>query len=156
MSLAVCNFVRLKIPGGSYTAFAYQNFFINESKSYGGASYNFLPFGITNGAGKKGGDRSSTSLVLTPNPISVNVLAEATEGNYLLEVKTVEVNPISLSLQALITSELWYVTRMEYDTEKVVLQLSSPLDAVDGQVPRRYLSSKLVGALPTTGRMSMN
>lgn len=155
MTFAVCNFIRLKVPGGEYTQHSYQNFFVNESKTYGSTSYKFLPFGITNGAGKKGGDRSSTSLVLSPNAITINVLAEATDLTYLLEVKTVEVEPLTMSVGALITSELWAVGRMEFDTEKAILQLSSPLDAVDAQVPRRYLSSVLVGGIPTTGRLSM-
>lgn len=154
MAFAVCNFIRLKVPGGPYTAFNFQNFFINEPKQYNGATYNFLPFAITNGTGKKGGDRSNASLVLSTNPIAINVLAEASEAPYILEVRTLEVDPLSLTLQALITNELWSVSRMEFDFEKAILQLSSPLDAVDAQVPRRLLSSTLVGSLPTSGRLA--
>lgn len=156
MAIAYCNFIRLKIPGGSYTAYAYQNFFINEAKVYNSASYNYLPFIITSGAGRKGGDRSNSSLVLTPNAISINVLAEAAESYYLLEVNTVEVDALTLSLLQLITQDLWVINRMEFDTEKVILQLASPLDAVDGQVPRRYLSNVLVGSLPTSGRLALS
>lgn len=156
MALAICNFIQLRNPGGAATGFSYQNFFINQSSSVGGITYRFLPFAITSGAGKKGGDRASTSLVLTPNAISINVLAQAAESRLLLQNRTYEVDPIAISLRGLITDELWSITRMEHDTEKVILQLSSPLDAVGNQVPRRYLSNKLVGSLPTSGRLSMS
>ena len=155
MAIALCNCIRLKVPGGAFTGYAYQNFFINQSRSAGGVSYGFLPFAVTNGGGKKGGDRSSSALAVSPNAISINVFAEAAESNLLLEVRTYEVNAQTLAIGALITDELWSISRMEFDHEKVVLQLVSPLDAVDAQVPRRYLSNKLVGALPTTGRLSL-
>lgn len=154
MAVAICNFIRFKNRGSSYTSYAYQNFFVNSNRSYSGVSYTFLPFGIGGGAGKKGGDRSNSVLACASNAISVNVFAEACDKGWLLEVKTVEVDPLTLSLQALISSELWFASSMESDTERTLLQLASPLDAVGGEVPRRYLSSTLVGALPTTGNLS--
>jgi len=39
------------------------------------------------------------------------------------------------------------------DTERIILKLSSPLDATKGNVPRRRLTTGLVGALPTTGSL---
>lgn len=156
MAIAICNCIRLKRAGGSYTGYAYQNFYVSQSRQIGGITYNFLPFAVTNGAGKKGGDRSTTSLVATPNGISVNVFAEASEGDFLMEVKTYDVDVQTLTVQSLITEELWSINRMEFDNEKVILQLVSPLDAVDAQVPRRYLGARLVGSIPTTGRLSMS
>ena len=35
------------------------------------------------------------------------------------------------------------------------LRLSSPLDAISGDVPRRRLTEKLVGALPSTGQIQL-
>lgn len=154
MTVAVCNFIRFKNRGGSYTAYAYQNFFISETRNYQNAAHSFLPFGLTSGAGKKGGDRTNNALAAPPGPITVNIFAEACDNSWLLEVKTVEVDPLTLSLQALITQELWFVSAMESDVQRTVLQLASPLDAVAGQVPRRYLSSTLVGALPTSGNIT--
>jgi hypothetical protein len=154
MAVAICNFIRFKNRGGAFTNFAYQNFFVNSNRSYSGAGYSFLPFALGNGAGKKGGDRSNSVLACSSNPISVNIFAEACDKGWLLEAKTVEVDPITLALQALISSELWFASSMESDTERTLLQLASPLDAVGGQVPRRFLSSTLVGALPTTGNIT--
>lgn len=155
MAIAICNFIRFKNRGGAYTSYAYQNFFIGETRTYQNAVYAFLPFALTTGAGKKGGDRSSNALGCPANPISVNIFAEACDEGWLVEAKTVEVDPLTLSLQALITSELWFASSMELpDVQRSVLRLSSPIDAVDGQVPRRYLSSVLVGSLPTSGNLA--
>lgn len=154
MSIAICNFMRLKERSGTATSYAYQNFFINETRSYQGVSYGFLPFGLTTGAGKKGGDRSSNALTAPLSPISVNIFAEACDKGWLVEVKTVEVDPITLSLLSPITSEQWFCISLGVDVQRAVLQLASPLDAVNGQVPRRYLSSNLVGSLPTSGNLA--
>lgn len=155
MAVAVCNFIRFKNRGGAYTSYAYQNFFIGETRTYQNAVYSFLPFALASGAGKKGGDRSNNALGCPANPISINIFAEACDKGWLLEAKTVEVDPLTLSIQSLITSELWFVSSMELpDVQRSVLQLSSPIDAVNGQVPRRYLSSGLVGALPTSGNLA--
>jgi hypothetical protein len=154
MAVAVCNFIRFKNRGGDYTSYAYQNFFVNTSRTYQSILYDFLSFGMTGGSGKKGGDRSNNVLACGSSPISVNLFAEACDKGWLLEVKTVEVDPLTLSLQGLITSELWFASSMESDVQRTILQLASPLDAVDGQVPRRYLSSALVGALPTSGNLT--
>jgi hypothetical protein len=42
------------------------------------------------------------------------------------------------------------------DTTAIKLRLISPLDAVQGQVPNRRITEGLVGALPTTGNISIS
>jgi hypothetical protein len=58
--------------------------------------------------------------------------------------------------EALITTENWRVASYNLDVTKVVLRLTSPLDAVKAQVPRRTLSTNLVGALPTSGALVLS
>ena len=47
------------------------------------------------------------------------------------------------------------VTGFEHDSNRLGLRLSSPLDAISGDVPRRRLTEKLVGALPSTGQIQL-
>ena len=152
-SFAFVNYSRFLTSAGVATAYAYQNFSINQSRAYGGVTYQFAPFAYTLGAGSKGGDRSDSSLVAGLDPISVNLFAEAVEDRYLLEVKTVSLDPETFVDDALIRTELWRVAQYEMDTERVILKLSSPLDATKGDIPKRRLTTKLVGALPSTGRL---
>jgi hypothetical protein len=152
-SFAFVNYSRFLTSAGVATAYAYQNFSINQPRIYSGVTYQFAPFAYTLGAGSKGGDRSDSSLVAGLDPISVNLFAEAVEDRYLLEVKTVSLDPETFADDALIRTELWRVAQYEMDTERIVLKLSSPLDATKGDIPKRRLFTKLVGALPSTGSL---
>ena len=155
-TFAFVNYSRFLTAAGAPTAYAYQNFSINQSRTYGGVTYQFAPFGYTLGAGSKGGDRSDSSLVAGLDQISVNLFAEAVEARYLLEVKTVSLDPETFADDAPIRIELWRVAQYEMDTERVVLKLSSPLDATKSDIPKRRLSTKLVGALPSTGSLEIS
>jgi hypothetical protein len=154
VSISLVQYVRFKTRAGSYTGTPYQNFFINETKSYGGVTYSYAPFAIAINAGSKGGDRSENSLIAPNSAISVNLFAEAVLQSYLLEVKTMQLSVADFSDVALISDELWRVASLNSDEENVTLRLMSPLDAVRGQVPRRILTSSLVGSLPTSATLT--
>ena len=150
---AFVNYVRFKTQANAYTGTPYQNFSINEQRVYDGITYSFAPFAIASGGGARGGDRSSASLVSGTDALSVNLFAEAVQNRYMLEIKTVSLDPLTFADEALVASEIWRVASYEMDTTRVVLRLTSPLDAVKAQVPRRTLSTTLVGALPTSGAL---
>ena len=150
---AFVNYVRFKTQADAYTGTPYQNFSINESRTYSGVTYNFAPFAISSGGGARGGERSSASLVAGTDAISVNLFAEAVQNRYMLEIKTVSLDPLTFADEALVASEIWRVASYDMDPTRVVLKLTSPLDAVKAQVPRRTLSTALVGALPTSGAL---
>src|SRR5210317_354872 len=150
---AFVNYVRFKTQADAYTGTPYQNFSINESRTYSGVTYSFAPFAVSSGGGARGGERSSASLVAGTDAISVNLFAEAVQNRYMLEIKTVSLDPLTFADEALVASEIWRVASYDMDTSRVVLKLTSPLDAVKAHVPRRTLSTALVGALPTSGAL---
>ena len=150
---AFVNYVRFKTQADAYTGTPYQNFSINEQRVYDGITYSFAPFAVSSGGGARGGERSSASLVAGTDAISVNLFAEAVQNRYMLEIKTVSLDPLTFTNEALVASEIWRVASYDMDTTRVVLKLTSPLDAVKAQVPRRTLSTALVGALPTSGAL---
>jgi hypothetical protein len=150
---AFVNYVRFKTQADAYTGTPYQNFSINEQRVYDGITYSFAPFAVSSGGGARGGDRSSASLVAGTDALSVNLFAEAVQNRYMLEIKTVSLDPLTFADEALVASEIWRVASYDMDTTRVVLRLTSPLDAVKAQVPRRTLSTALVGALPTSGAL---
>lgn len=152
-TFAFVNYARFLQASGTPTAYAYQNFSINQSRIYSSVTYAFAPFGYTLGAGSKGGDRSDSSLVAGLDQLAVNLFAEAVESRWLLEIKTVSLDPETFADDVLVRTELWRVAQYEMDTQRVILRLSSPLDATKGDIPKRRLSTKLVGALPSTGSL---
>ena len=149
MAFAFCNYVTLLQSNSTPTSYKFQNFSINEPRR----GFDYLPFAITTGAGTRGGDRSSARLVVAANQISVNIAAEAANGNYFLRVETFSLNIETLADSSQISTEVWRVAGYEMDTERVFLNLTSPLDAVRTDAPRRVLSTQLVGALPTSGSL---
>lgn len=152
-TFAFVNYARFMQDVSTPTVYAYQNFSVNQTRIYGGVTYSFLPFAVSTGAGSKGGDRPEAVLGAGTNQISVNIFAEAVQSRWLLELKTVSLSVTDFSDDALIRSELWRVASYDMDTEKILLKLTSPLDAVSSDVPRRVLSTSLVGALPTSGSL---
>ena len=149
MAFAFCNYVTLLQSNSTPTSYKFQNFSVNEPRR----GFDYLPFAITTGAGTRGGDRSSARLVVAANQISVNIAAEAANGNYFLRVETFSLNIETLADSSQISTEVWRVAGYEMDTERVFLNLTSPLDAVRTDAPRRVLSTQLVGALPTSGSL---
>ena len=157
MTIAVVNYVRFKTFQGQYlSGFAFQNFFIGQTKTRDAVDYLFAPFGITTGAGTKGGDRSDSALVAPAYPLTVNLFVDACKQKWLVEISMVLLDPLTFDEVQLITTEQWLSSKVEVSTERAVLRLSSPLDAVDSQVPKRMLSSVLVGSLPSTGNLSVS
>ena len=150
---AFVNYVRFKTQADVYTGTPYQNFSVNGTRTYSGVTYNFAPFAVSSGGGARGGERSNAALVAGTDAISVNLFAEAVQNRYILEIKTVSLDPLTFADEALISTEVWRIASYEMDTTTVTMRLTSPLDAVKAQIPRRTLSTELVGALPTSGAL---
>lgn len=155
-TFAFVHYIRFRTLAGAYQPYNYQNFSVGQNRTYSGVTYSFAPFGISGGAGKRGGDRSDSTLVVNTDAVSLNLIAEAVESRWLLELRVVQIDPITFADINLIRTELWRIASFELDTDKVAAQLSPPLDAVQDQIPSRYLSEFLVGALPNTGTLILN
>ncbi len=150
---AFVNYVRFKTQADAYTGTPYQNFSINQTRTYSGTTYSFAPFAVSSGGGTRGGERSNAALVAGADALSVNLFAEAVQNRYLLEIKTVSLDPLTFADEALIATEIWRIASYEMDTTAITMRLTSPLDAVKAQIPRRTLSTTLVGELPTSGAL---
>lgn len=157
MSVVICNYIRFRSNGQYLPSYNFQNFFIGETKARGDVSYLFAPFAVTPGAGTKGGDRSDSAVVAPANPLVVNLFVEACNNRWLCEIAVTLLDPETFAEQVLITTETWVCSYPEFNVgnNTASLRLASPLDAVDSQVPRRTLSSRLVGSLPSTGSLTV-
>tara|TARA_S200002703_G_scaffold84344_2_gene72731 strand:+ start:337 stop:834 length:498 start_codon:yes stop_codon:yes gene_type:complete len=161
---AICNYVKFREPSGSSyidTAYYFQNFTINGTRTRNSETYSFAPFALATGGGEKGGDRSANTLVIgasteVGSTLILNLFKQAVEERWLLVVETVSLNPNSFVDDQLISTETWRVGSYEMDTKTIRLQLLSALDAVKGQVPNRRLTEDLVGSLATTGNLSVS
>lgn len=158
--VAFAHYIRFLDKSGAYIPNRnYQNFFVAEQRTFSGVGYVFAPFGLTGMTSTRGGDNPTTNLVSIPNDLSVSLVAEAALASWLVEVRTVNITVTeagSMTEGAVLISDIWSCSSGNQDSEKIVLILSSPLDATQAQVPKRVLSSYLVGSVPPTGAISAN
>jgi hypothetical protein len=154
--MEICNFLRFKQQNGEYTTWLAQNYFIGQAIDHNGQLYPFAPVAVVTNSSTRGGDRSEAVIAAPMSGLSLNVFIEASQSNWLLEVRSVKVNRADQSLGALLTTEYWATRQVQHDISEpiVQLQLASPLDAVRSP-GGRALSQVLVGALPTSGNLSL-
>jgi hypothetical protein len=157
METAIVNYIRFKTKGGGYVNDQnFQNFFVGATRNYENVNYRYAPFLITGTVSTRGGDAPRASLVTVPNEITVSTISEAVISFWLVEVKTVLLamgEDGSFTDQAMLSQEIWSCVSGSHDFEKVSITLSSALDAARGQVPKRVLSSYLVGSIPPSGNV---
>ena len=135
--------------------FAFQNFFHAETISWDGESYQFAGFGYSGSSVDLQGGNIDAQLVFSVNQLSLNMAKEAADERWVIKIKTVWLNPDNLFPESNFMEDTFMVTGFEHDNSRLTLRLSSPLDAVSGDVPRRRLTERLVGSLPSTGQVQL-
>lgn len=132
-----------------------QNFFQGETRTYGGIQYNFASFGYSGNTTDLQAGNINASLVFSMNELVLNMATEAADNRWIVEVQTVWLDPETLLEQANYTTDVFMITGFEHDHQRLNMTLSSPLDAISGDAPRRRLTEALVGALPSTGQVQL-
>ena len=119
-----------------------------------GFDFPFLSFMYSGAAKNRTGDNLEAELVMAVNQLAMSYAAEAVQGKWAVEVQSCSMNPNDFSVGRVLAREVWLAAGMGYDPERVTVLLSSGIDAVGASAPARTLTSKLVGALPTTASIS--
>ena len=133
----------------------YQNFFTGRSMAWSGNQYQFAGFGYSGSTIDLEGGNISASLIWAVNELSLNLANEAAENRWIVQIDAVWLEPNSLAVQSSYMTDIFMVTGFEHDTLRLSFRLSSPLDAVAADTPRRRLTEQLVGALPSTGQIAL-
>lgn len=150
---AVTTFIELTSASGGIEG-RYQNSTVGSTITYDGKTYSYLGF-IYNGATKnRTGDNLASDLTLASNQLSMNLVAEAVQKFWTVQVDTVLMHPQTFAPVRQLSREYWVSSSFGYDTQAVQLQLSSAIDAVGADAPNRTLLRKYVGALPLTSQIS--
>jgi hypothetical protein len=110
----------------------------------------FLPFIYSGAAKSRTGDNLEAELTLATNPLSMSYAVEAMRGKWTVEVVSCAMNPKDFTVGRKVAREVWLAAGLSYDPEKITVLLSSGIDAVGATAPTKTLTSKLVGALPST------
>lgn len=144
---AIANFIEFQSVDGNSQS-RYQNGRVGGIIVYSNFSYNYLSFLYQGASKNRTGDNISSSLTIAQNAVSMNIAQQAISNFWGIRVDTLAVNPDTMAVGRLLSSEYWIATTMTYDTTAVVIELSSGIDAVGADAPSRSLTRDLVGALP--------
>jgi len=150
--IAICAYISFQAAGVPVPGYAWQNLFTGQTRSYDGRSHVFQAFRISDSAGARGGDRSQGRLVLNRNQLALNVLAEARANQWKIRADVVLCDVAASSDVRLLSRHLWRLGPIER-REIITVTLTSPLDALRGDAPRRRLTEALVGQVPDTGQI---
>jgi len=153
--LAIGIYLKLLDSSGNDTGYQFQNFFQGETRTYNGVDYVFGSFGFSGGTLDLEGGNISASLIFSVNPVSLSVFGQAVNDFWLAEIRTVWLEPEALTETAQHSEELYAITGYNHDGNQLSVRLGSPIDAVQSNVPRRVLTTALVGELPSTGQINL-
>ena len=155
-ALAIGIYLKLLRPDGSDTNYQFQNFFQGETREFRGDDYLFGSFGFSGGTLDLAGGNIEASILVGLNEVSASVFSQAVRGFWLAQICTVFLEPDTLEETDSFSEELYQLTGLSHDTLQLSVRLGSPLDAVRANLPRRVLTTALVGELPSTGQINLN
>lgn len=153
MELAIGNFIAFS--AGNTVRYRFQNFFINETLTYAGDGYGFLPFGFSGVTVNRTGDNTEASLALPNNELSRNWAVEAVQNRWNAEVLVMLLNPDDRTQFSQLHQYVGQVSGGQWNETALTLTLSTVLDAVGNDVPVRRLTQKLIGAIPVTNVLQL-
>ena len=154
MSIAIGTYLEFVERDGTATGNAFQNFHAGETRTYNGVDYIYGAFGFSGAAVDINGANIQAQLIFGLNNLILNIAQTAANEFWVVRVNTVWLNPDNFDETAQRLEEVYAVVGFEHDNSRISLRLGSPLDAVQSDFPRRVLTQRTVGVLPTTGNVS--
>ena len=132
---------------------------------YDGRTYTFLNFIYQGATRTRNGDNLQSALVFASNKISSGYAQKILEGHavtkdgvttivpYQVVVRTCLMAPGFQQVRKVISVEYWAAASMGYDTDALEVLLTSGIDAFSANISNMMLTTKRVGALPTTAQI---
>ena len=146
----------LRIKQGENTQYRFQNFFINQQITHQSANYTFVPFGFSGVTVNRTGDGLEATVVFPNNEVSRAWGVNAINQNWVMEVDVLIIdNDAKDGPHNIVHSYTGQVVGGQWDEVSLNLQLSTVLDAVGTDVPRRSLTKELVGNLPIANNVRL-
>jgi hypothetical protein len=133
----------------------FQNYFVNDSKTFDGKSFSFAPFQINGSVSSLNGDNNQITVLFPAIEYAVR-LVEAGEGNRksLLILDTRFVNQ-SGDFGDTGPREIFVGLGASFSVDTIELRFSSALDAVASNFPANSLTEENVGILPLESSLSL-
>jgi len=161
----------LRIKAANTMRYRFQNFFIGKQITHASASdrqapvtpgtrYNFVPFAFSGVTVNRTGDGLEATLVFPNNTLSRSWGINAVNDGWIMEVDVLIIEDpdpdTGLStVNTIVHSYVGQVTSGQWDNVSLNLELSTVLDAVGTDVPRRTLNKSNVGNLPISNNVRL-
>lgn len=146
----------LRIKKDESTQYRFQNFFIGQQITHLNANYTFVPFGFSGVTVNRTGDGLEATVVFPNNEVSRAWGVNAVNQNWVMEVDVMIIDDDAKDgPHNIVHSYTGQVVSGQWDEVSLNLQLSTVLDAVGTDVPRRSLTRALVGNLPVASNVRL-
>ena len=146
----------LRITQGRNTEYRFQNFFINQQITHESDNYTFVPFGFSGVTVNRTGDGLEATVVFPNNEVSRAWGVNAINQNWVMEVDVLIIDDDAKDgPHQTVHSYTGQVVGGQWDEVSLNLQLSTVLDAVGTDVPRRSLTKELIGNLPIANNVRL-
>lgn len=143
------------------TELHFQNFFIRNTMRFAGGdglvnTYTFAPFGFSGVTVNRTGDGLEATIVFPNNDVTRGWAVAAIKEHYVMEVDLLIIDSDDKDgSHSIVHTYTGQATGGQWDNISVNIQLSSVLDAVGTDVPRRSLTRKLIGNLPIANNVRL-
>lgn len=142
------------LEDASSNRYAFQNYFVEESKRYNGNLYTFAPFRAEGTVSNLNGDNALLQVLFPAEPFAVRLVEQA-DGNRLTRL-TLTTQWLNSNHVPVRTYEERYVgIGASVSDTTMELRFRSAMDSVGAQFPRQILTLRNVGPLPTSSQISL-
>jgi hypothetical protein len=150
--IRIVQYFNLTAAGGPYR---YQNYFVGDSKFFGGSTYGFAPFQVNGGVSSLNGDNLQIQVLFPANEIALRLL-DVAEGNRksLLTLYTRTVNKNGQVSNAGST-EQFIGLGASIGLDTIELRFNTAADSVASNFPAQRLNQQNVGILPLDSALSL-
>jgi hypothetical protein len=148
----------------------FQNFFIGKKiihqnpfqreNNFTGSEYQFAPFGFSGVTVNRSGDGLESTLVFPNNELTRSFAVDAINNFAIAKVDVLIIEDTDPETGPNATHNIVHtftgqVTGGQWDETSLNMELSSVLDAVGTDIPRRSLTQELVGNLPISNSVRL-
>lgn len=151
MDIRICQFFKITTSAGNTHYF--QNYFANENKIYGGATFTFAPFRAEGSVASLNGENNVLQVLFPNIELALRIL-QASNGNRLsrLQLTTVWLTATG-DYTNNVQTEYYIGTGSSISETTLELRFRSAIDSVESNFPGRTLSRQLVGPLPLDAQL---
>ena len=154
-TIRICQFFDMSTNQGK--EHRYQNYFIGQSKSFGGESYAFAPFQIQGGIANLTGDNEQIQILFPAIEYAIRLVEEG-DGNRLsrLTIYTRYVTSAGSIMDKTGYDNYLIGIGATFDESTIELRFRSALDGVTPNLPAMRLTEANAGILPLDSQLRLS